>query len=141
MHNGKLYWDEIVGDGYFSNCDQDELEQNADKLGEVTAVGLSRDRGPKLLAKTFNEFITLLEGERTMLTDAERIAEKIEHIVMEAHAKGVKVFALVQKDPQGAIYYTEGDRDVLAGLIEQTLPDFRQNEFEANGVGSISYGI
>jgi hypothetical protein len=141
MNSGKLYWDEIVGDGYFSNCDQDELEKNKDVLGEVIAIGIGHERErPTLIAKSFSDFIKLLEGEDMQLTAAEQIAEDIEHIIHKAKSLGVNVFALVQKDPQGGIYYT-GDRQTLATIIENTLNDLRKNEFEQDGIGSISYGL
>jgi len=44
MHAPKLYWDEEVGDGYFGNCSQTALAQNAENLREVVIYGLKPDR-------------------------------------------------------------------------------------------------
>ena len=60
LHGPKLYWDEDPSDGYFGNCGQDELAENADKIGEVAAYGLSRHRELTLVANGYDEFCRLI---------------------------------------------------------------------------------
>lgn len=43
LHGPKLYWMEDLGESYFTNCDQDELLENSDLLGEVQGFAY-RDR-------------------------------------------------------------------------------------------------
>jgi hypothetical protein len=74
------------------------------------------------------------------MTNAEKIAEKVELLAQEAAALGVNFYALVQADPQGGVYYA-GDKMLLADLVDKTLPDLRSNTWEHEGVGSISYGL
>ena len=76
----------------------------------------------------------------TELNDAEQIAVKAEQLVSDAKAKKVNLLVLVQKNPQGAVYY-HGDKKVLASLLEGMLEDIKSNEFETDGIGSISYGL
>jgi hypothetical protein len=76
-----------------------------------------------------------------MLTNAEKIAEKIEAIVEEAKQLNVNVYALVQADSQGAVYYHAKDKQALTQLVSTTLEDVKSNDFEQDGVGSVGYGL
>jgi hypothetical protein len=79
----------------------------------------------------------------TELNDVEQIAEDAEALVLRASEVGVNIVILVQKDPQGGVYYHRTvDVRVLTSLLKQVSRDLRSNKaFETNGVGSISYGL
>jgi len=76
-----------------------------------------------------------------MLTNAEKIAEKIEAIIEEAKQLNVNVYALVQANSQGAIYYHCTDKEALANIIKNTIADFKNNEFEVDGIDNVSYRL
>jgi hypothetical protein len=57
LNSSKLYWDEIVGDGYYSNCDQNSLWEDRDNIFEFVGQGFQKDRKEtELIAESMEEF-------------------------------------------------------------------------------------
>lgn len=59
LHGPKLYWDDDPTDGYFSNCDQSRLQEEAEagNLGEVIVYGINREFRDSTLFTSFSEFL------------------------------------------------------------------------------------
>lgn len=73
LHGPKLYWDDNPTDGYFSNCDQDrlQLEAEAGNLGEVIVYGVNRENRDPVLFPTFGGFLGKI-GMKPIPTDEAR---------------------------------------------------------------------
>ncbi|MBF0591770.1 MAG: hypothetical protein HQL02_06755 [Nitrospirae bacterium] len=56
---GKLYWDDIVGDGYHSKIEQNSLEQHANLLEEVVVNGIRKNR-ETVFFKSYEDFLVAI---------------------------------------------------------------------------------
>src|SRR5690554_3541497 len=74
LFGGRLYWDDDIGDGQFSNCAQDALWEERDELGEAVATGLgSLGRDVVTIAQDYDALIeTLTPGPVTVTREAKQ---------------------------------------------------------------------
>ena len=59
LRRGKLYWDSDPADDYWTNCDQDGLQDRAADLREVVATDAERGRRT-VTWLTFEEFLAVV---------------------------------------------------------------------------------
>ena len=64
MRNPKLYWQENLAGDSFSNCDQNELRDNADSIGEIVLLNFPQYKGQSFLGNSFEEFLAKITGPR-----------------------------------------------------------------------------
>lgn len=60
---GKLYWDEIIGDGFRKNCEQTALWDNRDQICEVMAKGFEKDGSFTFITNKIEDFIRSIEEQ------------------------------------------------------------------------------